>query len=263
MKAIMKKMVALCFCLVAIVSNINAQEFDPKSISDMSRAELRASVEEGNKMQTVAFQKSDGSLGAFDCNGSFLNVIGGYGRIDDMFRPYVAVSWSWEALPTYRLDYKEMPDGRIVRDWRYAFSLEVLAHAGYRRYIEDADSEGKYWSYGATAYVKWRIPGFDKWTNYRFAINLMVGGGFVYGRYDKTVGDVYVWNNGFGAVLESMTEFRFRPSKQLAMAIFIRGGVTTIPGFALNEVWTSWRGKGEFGIAIPLNPSHRSLRVSD
>lgn len=260
MKAI--KIFAMGICLLATVS-IYAQEFNPNTISQMSKEELKAKVEDGNKAQTIAFQNSKGDLGAFDCNGFFFGVSGGARGIDDAIRPYASISLAWEGIPTYRHGYKEMPDGRIVRDWRHAFSLEAQFHIGQREYIPEADSKGSYLSYGGILHLKYRLPGFDNWTNYRFAANVTLGVGAIYGRYDTTVNDVYVWNNGFGVYAQSMLELRFRFSKSLASAIVIRGGVQTLPGFALNEVWTSLRGIGEIGIQIPLHANHRVVRVSE
>ena len=263
MKAIIKMLaIGICLCLMA-ATNVYAQEFDARSLSDMSKEELKAKVEDGNKAQTIAFQNAKGDVGAFDCNGFFFGVSGGFRGIDNAIRPYGSFSLAWEGIPTYRHGYKEMPDGRIVRDWRHAFSIELQFNIGMREYIPEADSEGQYLSYGGIAHLKWRVPGFDNWTYYRLAVNVTAGIGAIYGRYDKTVNNVYVWNNGFGVYAQSMLEVRFRFSKSLASAIFIRGGVQTLPGFALNEVWTSLRGIGEFGVQIPLHPNHRVVRVSE
>lgn len=263
MKAIFK-MFAIGICLLAATINVSAQEFDPSTISEMSKAQLQASVEDGNKQQTIVFQKSNGDEGAFDCDGLFIGLAGGYRSIDNgAIKPYGAVSFIWEAIPLYRLGYKQMPDGRIVRNWRHPLSLELQFHVGNREYIEDADSQGDYLSYGGIAYLKYRLPGFDNWTFNRFQINLMAGVGASYGRYDKTVENVYVFNNAFGVYYQAMVELRLRPSKSLASALFIRGGIAGLPGYALNEVWTARRWVAEGGLSIALHPSHRVTRVND
>jgi len=250
-------------CLMAIASiNVSAQEFDPSTISEMSKAELKARVEDGNKQQTIAFQKSNGDLGAFDCDGLFIGLAGGYRSIDNgAIKPYFGVSFIWEAIALGRGGYKQLPDGRIVRNWRHPLSLEFQGHLGNREYLEDADSAGDYLSYGAIAYLKCRLPGFDNWTMYRFQINLMVGVGASYGRYDKTVENVYVFNNAFGVYYQAMVELRLRPSKSLASALFVRGGISGLPGYALNEVWTARRWVAEGGFSIALHPNHRVVRV--
>lgn len=263
MKHFKKLMIALSICCVAITNIYSQEKFDARSLSEMTKAELKSRVEDGNKSQTIAFQNSVGDVGAFDCNGFFIGASGGFRGDDGVILPYGSVSFAWEGIPLYRKGYKQLPDGRIVRDWRWPFSMEIQFTIGQRQYIEDADSEGRYLSYGAIAHLKYRIPGLDEATFYRFGMSLTAGVGAIYGRYDKTVENVYVWNNGFGVVFQSMLELRLRPSKNLATAIFLRGGVTTIPGFALNEIWTSFRGIGEFGVQIPLHPNHRVVRVSE
>lgn len=263
MKTIIK-MFAIGICLLAATINVSAQEFDVTSISEMSKAQLQASAQDGNKQQTVAFQKSNGDEGAFDCDGLYIGLAGGYRSIDNgSAKPYAGVSFIWESIPTYRLGYKQMLDGRIANDWRHMFSIELQFHIGNREYIEDADSSGDYLSYGGIAYLKYRIPGFDNWTMYRFQINLMAGVGASYGRYDKTVENVYVFNNAFGVYYQAMVELRFRPSKSLASALFIRGGISGLPGYALNEVWTARRLVAEGGFSIALHPNHRVTRVND
>jgi len=261
MKAIIK-MFAMGICLLA-ATNIYAQEFDARSLSEMSQDELKSRVEDGNKSQTVAFQNSKGDVGAFDCNGIFFGLSGGFRAIDNVVRPFGGVSILWHAIPTCRSGYKQMLDGRIASDWLYLFSAEAQFFYVKRAYIPEAESTGDYSSYGAILHGKVRVPGLDNATHYCLDVSLCLGVGAIYGRYDKTVNDVYVWNNGFGVYAQGMLEVRFRFSKSLASAMFIRGGVQTLPGFALNEVWTSLRGIGEFGIQIPLHANHRVVRVSD
>lgn len=262
MKRITKMMIALCGCFVAIMSSniyAQAQEFDAENLDTTAKEELGARVEDGNKSQTIAFQNSRGSVGAFDCNGFFIGASGGAQRIDGKFFPFGTVSFAWEGIPTYRQGEKELPDGRIVKDWRYMLSMEIEFMFGRRRYTPEAETEGEYWTYGGMANLKYRIPGLDNATFYRLSVNVIAGVGVVYGKYDKVIDNIYVWNNGFGVIFQGMLEVRFRPAKNRAMAIFVRGGVTTEPWFALNQVATPVSPKFQGGFQFPIHANHRTV----
>lgn len=262
MKKITKFMIALCGCFVAVMSsNIYAQEFDADRYDKATKEELKARVEDGNKSQTVAFQNSRGSVGAFDCNGFFIDASGGYQRIDGKFFPFGTLGFAWEAIPTFRKGMKELSDRRVVQDWRYMLSLQLEFMFGLRRYTPEAESEGNYPTYGAMANVKYRIPGLDNATFYRLSVNVIAGVGAIYCRYDTVVDDVYVWNNGFGVVFQGMLEVRFRPIKNRAMAMYLRGGVTTEPWFTLNHVATPVNPKFQFGLQFSLHPNYRTIFI--
>ena len=252
--------------LVATVK-VNAQDFDAENFSDELKTEIATKVEDGNKLQTVCFQTYDGQTAAFEASGFFIGAYGGFRHIDGSHHGLFSLSIAYEGMPLYKRGEKELPDGRTVRNYRNPFSVEFQLSCGNREYV-DCVSQGKYFSYEGVAYLKWRFPGFDKWTNDRLSLNTLFGLGVVYSRYDDEPEGVFVHDgndlyqykvgtDGFGAVGQLLSEIRWRPSKQLATAVLIRGGITTVPGVALNEVWTSFRFVGQIGIQIPLCPNHR------
>jgi hypothetical protein len=268
-KKLMAVVLTLGLVTIAGKMNANAQEFNPSTISEMSKQELKASVEDGNKHLTVMGQTSKGSLGAFDCDGFFIGVAGGVRGVDNMVRPHVGLCVSYENIPLFRRGYKQLPDGRIVRNYCNPLSLEIEAFYGKREYAE-AYSQGLYDNYGLVVHPKiWLLSlfGVAEKVKYRFDVAITPGFGFTYRRYDELISpqgaseDVYVANDGFGFYGQPMVEVMWRFSKNLAMNIFARGGVSTMPGLKVNEIWTDLRAIGEIGIRIPLTPNHRVVRV--
>ena len=76
---IMRKKALMSLLASMLVGVLSAQEdeFSTKSLSEMTKKELKEYVEDGNKENVITFQRSDGKLGAFDANGVFLGFYGG------------------------------------------------------------------------------------------------------------------------------------------------------------------------------------------
>lgn len=265
----MKKNLLVVVALMAMTT-INAQEFTTEDFNDELKDSIKVKIEDGNKGQTIAFQTATGEIGAFERNGWFIGTNAGFRHIDGGHHWLFSISVANEGIPLYHRGEKTLPDGRRVRDYRCPISVEADFSIGNREYTPDCLSSGKYLSYEGMVYLKYRFPGFDKWTYYRFSLNTLFGIGGIYTRHDESPEGVWVikgdekypyemGTNNFAAIGQIMTELRYCPFKNLATAVLVRGGITTEPGFKLNNVWTSFRFIGQVGIQIPLTPNHRTI----
>lgn len=287
-----KKIFVLFMASMLAFTAVSAQEdeFSTKSLSEMTKKELKAFVEDGNKENVVAFQCSDGSIGAFDVNGFFLGVYGGCRHIDGGYRGVFTAGFAIEKIPLFRKNakYRQSEDGRIMREYRHPLSAEVTFSYGPRAYV-NSKSQGRYYAPEIMGYLKTPIPGFEKWTYDRFTLNAYVGIGAIKGQYDtdiKTIArdekgnlvekTVYTYsynengdlvemplemiNDAFSMKYSFGVEGRWRFSRQLASALVFKVGLTANPQQKINETRVNPSLEASGGFQMALSANHRKVK---
>jgi hypothetical protein len=256
-----KKLLFLLTVVLAGTVSINTHaQFKGQELDGKDR--LEEWVEDGDKLMTVIFQDTYGNGAKFDCSGWYVGFFGGMKKIHNGFGPYVGISVASEGNPTYQLKPSVTDDGRKVRHWRHALSWELALMYGRDSYVEESYTQGKYNTFDASGSVKWRVPGLDEATMYRVSISQSLGIGAKYTRYDSVVDGTRFFVNGFAMYVQSMTEIRVRPFKNLALAVFSRGGIIFEPRFAMNEAWKALTWRVDFiGVQVPLAPHHTTVRA--
>jgi hypothetical protein len=286
---IMRKKALMLLLASMLVGVLSAQEdeFSTKSLSEMTKKELKTMVEDGNKENVITFQRSDGKLGAFDANGVFLGFYGGCRYIDGDYRGVFTASFVVEKIPLFRKNarYYVSEDGRIKREYRHPLSAEVTFSYAERAYV-NSKSQGRYYAPEIMGYIKAPIPGFEKWTYDRFTLNVCAGIGAIKSQYDTDVKTmvrdekgnlveqtVYTYsynengdlvemplefiNDAFGLKCSALLEGRWRFNKQLASALVFKAGVSMYPQQKLNETLMKLKPELHIGFQFAAAANHR------
>ncbi len=231
MKKIFVNIIIAAGALLAANFSASAQSFVTDSFTTEGRESINGTIAKVRAFESRqhGWQKANGEYAGVKLDQHWIGLTAGATYLDVGIRPIggIAIGKDGGALWT--------KEKNGVKTAVRLFSYEVGAQLTRRQYLATALSAGeKYLAYQAYAVGKVQIVE-DRWVRHR--LNLVLGGGYVYGRDDyqdvsKPVGELESGNTivitddivheGNGVYATAGLEYRFRLSKLSANALMLR-----------------------------------------